>query len=341
MDVVLGSNLPPSAGLSSSSALVCCAAVCTLRANAGEDFQKVDRATIAELCAKCERYIGTEGGGMDQAISLLAESGKAKSIEFNPLRARNINLPEGACFVVSNSCVSMNKAASSHFNQRVVECRIAAQVLSKKSNIDWTTVRTLGQLQQQLGKSLPEMVALVKQQLHSEPYTRTEICELLAINDEELVAKSLSQNTTHLTEFKLQQRALHVYGEAARVYDFDSTCTKGGEAADPRRESVDELRTLGALMDASHVSCRDLYECSCAELDELQQAAKSGGALGSRLTGAGWGGCVVSLVHESAAKGFVEYLRSNFYKKTPEREAAVNTALFISPPAGGAEVKIF
>lgn len=43
MDVVLGSNLPASAGLSSSSALVCCAAVCTLRANTGEDFQKVDR----------------------------------------------------------------------------------------------------------------------------------------------------------------------------------------------------------------------------------------------------------------------------------------------------------
>lgn len=67
---------------------------------------------------------------------------------------------------------------------------------------------------------------------------------------------------------------------------------------------------------------------------------RSGGALGSRLTGAGWGGCVVSLVHESAAKEFVEYLHQNFYKKTPERDAAVGTSLFISPPAGGAEVKV-
>lgn len=40
---MVGSTLPPSAGLSSSSALVCCAAVCTLRANTGQDFDKVNR----------------------------------------------------------------------------------------------------------------------------------------------------------------------------------------------------------------------------------------------------------------------------------------------------------
>ena len=53
---------------------------------------------------------------------------QAKLIEFNPLRATDVRLPDGAVFVIANCCVEMNKAASSHFNIRVVECRIAAKV---------------------------------------------------------------------------------------------------------------------------------------------------------------------------------------------------------------------
>lgn len=40
-----------------------------------------------------------------------------------------MKLPDGAVFVIANSCVEMNKAASSHFNIRVVECRLATKVL--------------------------------------------------------------------------------------------------------------------------------------------------------------------------------------------------------------------
>ena len=47
----------------------------------------------------------------------------------------------------------------------------------------------------------------------------------------------------------------------------------------------DVLKELGALMNESHASCRDLYGCSCKELDELTECARKNGAVGSRLTG--------------------------------------------------------
>jgi galactokinase len=66
-------------------------------------------------------------------------------------------------------------------------------------------------------------------------------------------------------------------------------------------EAVDALRTgdlarLGELFVASHVSLRDDYRVSTRELDVLVTALLEAGALGARLTGAGFGGCVVALV---------------------------------------------
>ena len=46
-----------------------------------------------------------------------------------------------------------------------------------------------------------------------------------------------------------------------------------------------DAKAIGALMDASHSSLRDLYECSCPELDGLVLQAREAGAFGSRLTG--------------------------------------------------------
>jgi galactokinase len=54
-------------------------------------------------------------------------------------------------------------------------------------------------------------------------------------------------------------------------------------------------------MDESHSSLRDLYEVSSPELDVLVEAAQGvEGVLGARMTGAGFGGCAVALVHEDA-----------------------------------------
>jgi len=66
-------------------------------------------------------------------------------------------------------------------------------------------------------------------------------------------------------KFRLQSRALHVFSEADRVLKFKVVCDRGGDS--------DSLAELGQLMSASHESCRDLYECSCQELDRLVELA--------------------------------------------------------------------
>ncbi len=86
----------------------------------------------------------------------------------------------------------------------------------------------------------------------------------------------------------LQRRAQHVVDENARVL-----------------AAVDAIRTndwtrLGALLDESHRSLRDLYEVSRPEMDELVEGLRRAGALGARMTGGGFGGCAVALFRAGA-----------------------------------------
>uniref|UniRef100_A0A665WX65 N-acetylgalactosamine kinase n=1 Tax=Echeneis naucrates TaxID=173247 RepID=A0A665WX65_ECHNA len=311
---VVNGTIPPSSGLSSSSALVCCAGLVTMEANQ----KSLSKVALAEICAKCERYIGTEGGGMDQSISFLAERGTAKLIEFQPLRATDVTLPDGALFVISNCCVEMNKAASSHFNIRVVECRIATKMLAQKRGLDSSRLLKLA-----------EMLALVDEVLHPEPYGREEICKVLDITSEQFSTELLSANTQHVTQFKLHQRAKHVYSEAARVLQFKKVCDS---------KPTGSIQLLGDLMNQSHASCRDLYECSCPELDQLVDICRKSGAVGSRLTGAGWGGCAVSMVPSETVESFLQAVREAYYLPDAHRAAMEKQSLFVSKPGGGAAV---
>uniref|UniRef100_A0A3Q3JCG1 Galactokinase 2 n=2 Tax=Monopterus albus TaxID=43700 RepID=A0A3Q3JCG1_MONAL len=325
MSCVVDGTIPPSSGLSSSSALVCCAGLLTMEANQ----KTLSKVELAEICAKCERYIGTEGGGMDQSISFLAERGTAKLIEFQPLRTTDVKLPDGAVFVISNCCVEMNKAASSHFNIRVVECRIATKMLAQVRGLDSNRLMKLAQVQLEMKASLEAMLALVDKVLHPEPYSREEICKVLGITSEQFSTELLSANTQHVTHFKLHQRAKHVYGEAARVLQFKTVCDS---------EPAESLQLLGDLMNQSHASCRDLYECSCPELDQLVAICLKSGAVGSRLTGAGWGGCAFSMVPSEKVESFLQAVREAYYLPDPRRAAMEKQSLFLSKPGGGAAV---
>ncbi|KAM9181860.1 N-acetylgalactosamine kinase isoform 3-T5 [Mergus octosetaceus] len=274
MNCLLDGTIPPSSGLSSSSALVCCAALVTLRAN-GKTLSKVE---LAEICTKSERYIGTEGGGMDQAISFLAEEGT---------------------------------------------------LLSKSKGLDWKKMLRLQDVQDKLGVSLEEMLTIVEEVLHPEPYSTEEICKCLGISLEDLRSQILSQNTQNVSTFKLHQRAKHVYSEAARVLEFKKICNEAPANA---------IQLLGELMNQSYISCREMYECSCPELDQLVDICLQFGAVGSRLTGAGWGGCTVSMVPTDKLNTFLKNVKKAYYQSDVQRLALENNSLFATKPGRGALV---
>jgi len=87
----------------------------------------------------------------------------------------------------------------------------------------------------------------------------------------------------------LRSRALHVVDETART------------RAAAKAFAAGRLGAAGRLLYASHDSCRRLYECSAPELDLVVRAARRAGALGARLTGAGWGGAALVLVDRKKA----------------------------------------
>ena len=77
-----------------------------------------------------------------------------------------------------------------------------------------------------------------------------------------------------------------------------------------------DLETFGKLMNESHVSLRDDYEVTGKELDTLVEAAwKHDGVIGSRMTGAGFGGCTVSIVKEEAVDAFIKNVGEIYEKE--------------------------
>lgn len=105
-DLFVGSEVPVAAGLSSSSALVNSILLALLDLS---DIE-VDPIELATVAADAEQYVGTRGGGMDQAISMCARKGHAARIEFEPLRVTPVPIPDGWRFLVADSGVQAHKS---------------------------------------------------------------------------------------------------------------------------------------------------------------------------------------------------------------------------------------
>lgn len=321
-------RVPPAAGLSSSAALTVASTLAFMAVNG---FEQPPRET-ARMAARSEWYVGTMAGGMDQAASMLGRRGHALFIQFDPLRAVPVKMPPDAALVVADSMEVADKSGRvrEEYNRRVVECSIAARILGRALGIEG--VRILGDVVKRLDRWSARDLA---DTLASNAPARLgggirEAARILNCPEESLRSELLGAGSNRVAidetrPLEILRRARHVLSETERVMRAVKALSSG---------SLDQM---GALMDASHQSLRDDFEASTQRLNRMVECARRGGALGARLTGAGFGGCIIALARASDAAAVLERLEKDYYATL--EPAVANRALHaVMHAAPGANV---
>lgn len=133
----------------------------------------------------------------------------------------------------------------------------------------------------------------------------TEIQEVVGINSlGDLTEEQFEQYKSAIKDEVRTKRAKHAVYENQRTIKAVAAL------------KANDIAQFGQLMNASHVSLRDDYEVTGIELDTLvEEAWKVDGVIGSRMTGAGFGGCTVSIVKTEAIDNFIEKVGAEYLKK--------------------------
>ncbi|KAI0749250.1 Galactokinase [Daedaleopsis nitida] len=365
VDLLFTGSVPSGSGLSSSAAMVVASTLAFLTVN--NKVEGLSKGQLVEMAMENEKRVGVNSGGLDQAASVICTPHSAIYVTFYPaLAAEPIPLPTPrtvprAVFVCANSLVNSDKAVTAkwHYNLRVVETLVGARVLARILGLPMTPTerptyrriltRWLGTSEVDLEKEdvktaierfLPEVEKLRPSRegrpAGEEGVTMKEMIALSGLSEQQFNDVYLSWVEVEADYFQLYKRARHVFTEALRVIEFREVCLRAN--ATEGELSDDTLKQLGALMDASHESCSTLCESSCPEVDELARIAKSAGAYGCRITGAGWGGCTVSLVAEDKVEEFIAIMKETYGTYKEMSDEKLREAIFATKPSSGAFV---
>jgi galactokinase len=117
---------------------------------------------------------------------------------------------------------------------------------------------------------------------------------------------------------------VHVLSEGRRVLDAVAALR------------AEDVTAFGRLLNESHASLRDRLRVSVGAVDQLVDCAKAAGAFGARMTGAGFGGCVLCLCTEQNVAEVEAALIQGFYVGRPEFDRAKH--LFIAEASAGASL---
>ena len=311
LDILVASDLPHSAGLSSSSALVVGIGMAYLSAIGLTLGQDITRLDFSGLLANAEHFVGTAGGGMDQTAILLGEAHHATRINFLPFQVEQVPLPGDVTFLLCDSLVAANKSGETltQYNAGPASCNLIVTLinthLQKEFGEDFA-IDCLGDLWfGPLCFNRTEVQALLDEVFPDPFATPASIATALQIAEGELNAQWLDYIAFGAEGLPLQARARHVLSEYYRVEE-------GRDALLAR-----DMATFGRLMNDSHRSCAVDYGISTADLDELCAILTDEGCFGARLTGAGFGGAVVAVATQYHVDGILAAVNGRYYSKRP------------------------
>jgi len=364
LDILVTGSVPAGSGLSSSAAMVVASTLAFLAANGKLDrtnpSNTITKGDLVRMAMKNEQRVGVNSGGMDQAASVMSDPSSALYITFYPkLKASAVPLPPHCVFVCANSLVVSDKAitAKHRYNLRVVETLVGARILARHLNIP-VGDRERITFREVVGKFIGEqadqeldisalMQSLSAMMVHAdilrpagyqgpddEPgVTMEEMVEKSGLSKKQFYDLYLSHAEVEATYFQLFNRALHVFSEVLRVLQFREICLSFSNNSE-YTGVIEEL--LGDQMNKSQTSCNVLFDCSCPELNQLVHLATEAGAFGSRLTGAGWGGCIVSLVKETEVASFIQKMKETYPPYKNLEGDALDEVIFATKPSSGA-----
>ncbi|CAN8067488.1 unnamed protein product [Agarophyton chilense] len=342
--LLVSGDLPLAAGLASSSSLVTLSALATARLNR----KRFPKQELALLAAEGERVgAGTRGGAVDHVISACGGKECATSVSFIPrVNVKSLRLPKSASLIAVGSHVKARKGFDSfvkdQFNLRAAECRIASGILARRLKVHFEmSVTTPGQLYFQ-AKRTSKLQCRTISALRKMTQEVMDITEIVSLDDakKELGVTEVELRNRFLVGveaecFATGKRMAHVLSEAERVENFAAVLN------DEDCDEQEKLQRLGSILQEGHESLRMHYESSCVEVDELVEFCLANGAIGSRITGAGWGGYTINLVPIEKKGPFMESVKGKVGRESViDIEPSAGICLFaIHSTLGGSSQK--
>lgn len=296
-----------------------------------------------------------------QSASALGEENSILHLQFHPtLEASPVRLPNGLSVVITNSLAphALADSAPERYNLRVVEVLCASRILLHAWGVDaprmteageggriwlrealdlWAQQGTDAEMFAKALASIPAVLGADGRDKRG--WTREEMIAASGMSEADFTKTYLDFVPVRATHFQLFDRAQHTFSESLRVACFVALC-EDMAANPPSGPPSEDARTLelGKLLDGSHESLRDQFNCTVPEVETLRDICLAHGSLGSRQTGGGWGGAVISLLPVERVHEFVASVKAGFPAYASLSTEELEEAAFATLPGVGAGV---
>jgi galactokinase/CTP:molybdopterin cytidylyltransferase MocA len=335
-DFAVDSSIPPAGGASSSSALVVLAGVAIREVN----HIKCTPEELARDSASAEWYVGTRGGAMDHRTICLARTSQAVLISYTGEHTRRVSLP-GQRFqwiTFFSKAADKGREVMIEYNERVAVSRLLIPAVidgwkNERTDLYGAWCKAVDSFGTGSVSALEEMETLLR-----------ELPETLAFDAIEQDYPDAFSECNRAFPALLKERrdcalpvrayALHHLGEVRRVALATLILDSLHSGSDGHDHSS-AMHSLGALLNESHQSLRDLYSVSTKEVEELIRIIRSHpNVYGARLMGGGFGGNVLALISEEYVSELTEKVQAEYYEPR-QRHGFREGSVMISTPGNG------